>query len=234
MKKRCSRCHVVKPVAGFNKNKRSKDGYHNQCRECIRAWKVANREHLRAYGRKYNADHREETRVRERRYYEENPSKKLEFSKKYYASHREERSKYNRRYNQANSEKLSLKKREWRRTHSGYGVAYKKKRMKTDVAFRLRNRVAIRISMALRREVKTDKTVVLLGCSMSDLKIYLEGLFRDGMSWDNYGIRGWHMDHRRPCASFDLSDPEEQRRCFHYTNLQPLWAKENYAKGARV
>jgi HNH endonuclease. len=53
------------------------------------------------------------------------------------------------------------------------------------------------------------------------------------MSWDNYGRDGWHIDHIRPCASFDLTDPEQQRQCFHYTNLQPLWAADNIRKGAK-
>lgn len=51
------------------------------------------------------------------------------------------------------------------------------------------------------------------------------------MSWENRGNFGWHVDHIKPCASFDLTKPEEQAKCFHYTNLQPLWARENIAKG---
>jgi len=67
---------------------------------------------------------------------------------------------------------------------------------------------------------------------MPELRLHLERQFKDGISWDNYGE--WHIDHIRPCAKFDLSKPEEQRACFHYTNLQPLWEKENVSKGARI
>jgi hypothetical protein len=67
---------------------------------------------------------------------------------------------------------------------------------------------------------------------VEQLRQHLEAQFTDGMSWDNYGRDGWHIDHIRPCASFDLTDPEQQRQCFHYTNLQPLWAADNIRKGA--
>lgn len=54
------------------------------------------------------------------------------------------------------------------------------------------------------------------------------------MTWENHGMRGWHIDHKRPCSSFDLSDPAQQCACFHFSNLQPLWATENLRKGDRV
>lgn len=70
----------------------------------------------------------------------------------------------------------------------------------------------------------------LIGCSPQFLRQYIEENFKPGMTWQNYGSM-WHIDHIRPCASFDLSRKSEQRACFHYTNLQPLWAHENTAKG---
>ena len=69
-----------------------------------------------------------------------------------------------------------------------------------------------------------------VGCSPAFLREHLERLFSDGMTWENQGE--WHVDHIRPCASFDLSTEEEKKRCFHYTNLQPLWATDNLSKGA--
>ena len=68
----------------------------------------------------------------------------------------------------------------------------------------------------------------LVGCNAETLSTHLEAQFSTGMNWANQGQ--WHIDHRRPCASFDLSIPEEQRMCFHYTNLQPLWGPENLSK----
>jgi hypothetical protein len=81
---------------------------------------------------------------------------------------------------------------------------------------------------------KSKKTQELLGCCSTELKLYLEQKFKDGMSWENYGLYGWHVDHIIPCASFDLTDLEQQKKCFHYTNLQPLWAEENLEKGSKV
>ena len=69
------------------------------------------------------------------------------------------------------------------------------------------------------------------GCSASTLAAHLESKFQDGMSWDNYGE--WHVDHILPMASFNLLDPIERAKANHYTNLQPLWAEENFKKGSR-
>ena len=60
---------------------------------------------------------------------------------------------------------------------------------------------------------------------------YIEAQFKPGMTWERYGE--WHVDHIRPCASFDLTDPKQQKICFHYSNLQPLWAADNIKKGAK-
>ena len=81
------------------------------------------------------------------------------------------------------------------------------------------------------RSNKNNPLIYLLGCSIEVARFHLECQFTKGMSWDNYGYNGWHIDHIRPCASFDLTDSEQQKQCFHYTNLQPLWAEDNLKKG---
>ena len=91
----------------------------------------------------------------------------------------------------------------------------------------------IRLNKALRNNQKYGNTIKLIGCSIEQLKQHLESKFKLDMSWNNYGIYGWHIDHIKPCASFDLSKPSEQRKCFHYTNLQPLWAIDNLKKGMK-
>lgn len=62
--------------------------------------------------------------------------------------------------------------------------------------------------------------------------VHLESQFEPGMTWENR--RKWHIDHIIPCAAFDLTDTEQQRACFHYTNLRPLWASENISKGTKI
>jgi hypothetical protein len=90
------------------------------------------------------------------------------------------------------------------------------------------------MNLALSGINKVASTEELLGCSFDVFVEHLQSQFKDGMSWDNRGRTGWHIDHIRPCASFDLSDPDQQRQCFHYTNMQPLWAADNFSKGSRI
>lgn len=71
-----------------------------------------------------------------------------------------------------------------------------------------------------------------LGCSIEALKQHIESQFTEGMSWDNYGE--WHIDHIKPLSKFDLSNKEQFKAACHYTNLQPLWAKDNLSKGAKI
>ncbi len=107
--------------------------------------------------------------------------------------------------------------------------------MASDASFRLRSNLASLITVSIRKRfgAKAHKTTDLIGCTVDELRQHLEARFTDDMSWDNYGRDGWHIDHIRPCASFDLTDPKQQRQCFHYTNLQPLWAADNIRKGAK-
>ena len=92
----------------------------------------------------------------------------------------------------------------------------------------------MRIRRCLNAHIERKEIQELVGCSMDQLKEHLERQFTEGMTWDNYGFYGWHIDHIIPCVSFDLTDIEQQKKCFHYTNLQPLWAKDNLSKGSRV
>lgn len=104
---------------------------------------------------------------------------------------------------------------------------------KRSINRRLRMRLSSRIRMALKGNDKAASTLSLIGCSIEQLKGHLESRFQPGMVWENCGRNGWEIDHIKPCAKFDLTDPAQQRECFHYTNLQPLWALDNLRKGAK-
>ncbi len=112
-----------------------------------------------------------------------------------------------------------------------YKRLWEQNRANTNPEYRIRKSLRSRIRHAIKNGNKSAKTMNLIGCSLEYFVAYLESKFQDGMTLDNYGE--WHIDHIRPCASFDLTDPIQQKQCFHYTNLQPLWAKDNLSKGDR-
>ena len=109
-------------------------------------------------------------------------------------------------------------------------------RMKHGSGPTVRERVAQRLRSRLTKAVKSQgvekcaKTMDLVGCTVQELRDHLESKFTDGMSWENHGE--WHVDHIKPCASYALADEAQQKECFHYTNLQPLWANDNMSKGS--
>lgn len=97
---------------------------------------------------------------------------------------------------------------------------------------KLKLRIRTRVYRVLKGSLKSAPTLQMIGCSIDFLKAHIESKFTKRMSWANYGPY-WHLDHVVPCAEFDLTKPEEQRRCFHFSNLQPLEAKKNWSKHAR-
>jgi len=100
-----------------------------------------------------------------------------------------------------------------------------------DCSFKDSVRVRVRKAIQSQGVEKLDHTFALVGCTIGELRTWLEDQFTVGMSWENYGEGGWHVDHIKPLSLFDLSKEEEQRKACHYTNLQPLWATDNLSKG---
>lgn len=113
---------------------------------------------------------------------------------------------------------------------------YNKKKYHEDIQYKTALAIRRDIRRMLNRllngkfQLAKDKHRDNLGCSISYYKTYLESKFQEGMTWENYGVCGWHIDHIIPCTAFDLTDPEQIKKCFHYTNTQPLWAKDNAKK----
>jgi hypothetical protein len=150
--------------------------------------------------------------------YRENPTPRREAAK---------------RYAQRNPDKIAARWANYYRNNK-YRL---NRRAQEDLQHRLRVLLRGRLHSYLRCDrtrIKSGSTVKDLGCSISDLISYLESKFQPGMSWGNRGTRGWHVDHIRPLASFDLSDRAQFLQAFHYTNLQPLWAADNLRKGSKV
>lgn len=108
---------------------------------------------------------------------------------------------------------------------------------KNSSYFRLVHRLRARIGKAIfksngqRIAIKTER---LVGCTMLELRAHFQSLFKPGMAWENAGHGGWVIDHKIPCSKFNLTIQREQRKCFHFSNLQPLWEHENRAKGNRL
>ena len=137
-----------------------------------------------------------------------------------YAIIREKRNKLTSNWKKNNPEKKNKLQR-----------LYRKRRKDRDPGFKLLSNCRTHIYKVLKGNVKSKKTKELLGCTVEELKRHLSSKFVDNMSFENYGK--WHVDHIKPCAKFDFTKPEEQAKCFHYTNLQPLWAIDNIKKGAK-
>lgn len=110
---------------------------------------------------------------------------------------------------------------------------WRAEKRRTDPNFRIADNCRRRINAAIAGKDKSANTLALLGCTLAELKLHLESKWTPGMSWMTYGKIGWEIDHVKPCDSFDLSDPAQQRACFHFTNLQPMWRELNQSKGNR-
>ncbi|MNX99669.1 hypothetical protein D3C86_1321310 [compost metagenome] len=141
-------------------------------------------------------------------------------------------------YRAANREKLNQKQKLYyeanRSKYSANSLVQKKRRYREDPLFALEGLCRRRILCAMQKGgyKKSTKTENILGCSYEDLVKHLESKFLPGMTWENRGRHGWHIDHETPLAS--ASTAEELEALCHYTNLQPLWAEDNLKKGAKM
>jgi hypothetical protein len=195
---------------------------------------------------------REQHLKRAKRYVKKNRAKRLETTRSYYARNRKLCNKRQVEWARENKDQVNAAKRAWRannpekmrnerklqwqkldkKKHNAKRRQYLKSRKAVDPLFRLVTNIRSRISTALAKMgfAKRSKTEQIVGCSFSELKAHLEGLFKKGMNWDNYGT--WHVDHFVPLAS--AATEEEVIRLNHYTNLRPLWGEENLSKLARM
>lgn len=128
------------------------------------------------------------------------------------------------------------RQRERNQTPEGkaYRREYENNRRATDAAWKIKKSVTTDILQALKRGKgkKHARTSQLLDCSIPEFISHIEKQWKPGMTWENHGSV-WHLDHKRPKRSFDLTNPSQQAACFHWSNWQPLPAFENQSKGAK-
>ena len=130
----------------------------------------------------------------------------------------------NTRWRINNPEKNRAKIKKWRDNNPEY---FKK------VEVRLAHNLRSRLIRAIKNDQKSGSAIRDLGCSVEELKQYIENQFQSEMTWDNWAMDGWHIDHIKPLVSFDLTDRKQFLEACHYTNLQPLWTIENLSKGSK-
>lgn len=135
----------------------------------------------------------------------------------------------NRLWHLRNRDRILARQAKYRKSHKDQILARKMIKYHTDANFRVKETLRSRICAALKGVNKSAATMRLLGCTWQEFMHYMEKQFVADMSWENYGK--WHIDHIKPCKSFDLTKESEQYECFNYSNLQPLWAEENLSKG---
>jgi len=126
----------------------------------------------------------------------------------------------NKKYYEANKIEIQVKNN-----------IYWQNKYHNDINFKLAALLRSRLRNAIKNQQKSGSAVDDLGCSIEELVVYLENLFTEGMTWDNHGE--WHIDHIKPLAKFNLTNRRELLKACNYSNLQPLWAKDNLSKGGR-
>lgn len=175
----------------------------DQCRSC----------YMKAYLAKYYKNNKEELDARNMDYYHDHKDHIRGLQKEYREEHKDEMKRYQRKYVETHKEKRAESSLRYQQT-------------KGKLSHIARNRLL----SALKGKSKYGSAIRDLGCSLSEFKSYIESIFQPGMTWENWGRYGWHLDHIKPISKFDLTDPEQLKQAVHYTNLQPLWAEDNLRK----
>ena len=230
--KQCPHCTEPKLLNKFHKDNRATDGHNCCCKEHIS-------ELLDNPNRKQKIKDwclKNKTKIKKRlsEYYIKNKGKMAKQQKENYLKNKDKRLEYQKEYRDNNREKILKKgkifrdKLENKIKKAKQDREYNNNRRKTDINFKILCNLRTRIHHALSGNNKSLSTMFLIGCEIDYLMYYIQEKFTKGMSWDNYGL--WQIDHIKPCVLFDLSKELEQKACFCYTNLQPLWAEDNKIK----
>ena len=211
----------------------TKAHYLEQCKR----WATDNKEKIREHEHQYYLENREKILEQNKIYYQKNKKHHLEQCKRWRLQNKEKIKESEHQKYLQNKEKILAMNKRWQINNADFYRSqqkiYRRTERKKYPHVRILESLRARLSAALKsaNAYKTNHTMELVGCSIQFLVKYLESQFDDEMSWTNYGITGWHVDHKKACSTFDLTKIEEQKKCFHYTNLQPLWWEDNISKG---
>jgi hypothetical protein len=138
----------------------------------------------------------------------------------------------NKKYYENNPDKVRERDKKWVSNNREYCNLRSRERYKNNILERIKKNLRNRLVVAIKNRYNDTSAVKDLGCSIEELKLHLESKFESGMSWDNWSRDGWHIDHIVPLSS--TNNEEELKILCHYTNLQPLWAKDNLSKGSKI
>lgn len=186
-------------------------------------WSKNNPEKCKASKRRRYLEDRERILQKQKAYYQANKDKIISYQKEYAKNNRSKTIIWGRKSRAKNIVASRNASKRWQ-----------KNKIRTDPVFRLTANLRRRLRFLVHR--KTTRVVHLLGCSPADFRTHLESQFAPWMTWENYGFGHgkWVIDHIVPCSSFNLEDVEQQKKCFHYSNLRPLCWKENNRKSNSI
>lgn len=210
--KKCTKCSQEKEYLNFYKKTSSKDGYNNICIPCRVEYNTIKKEH----NQQYYLENKEKYQLNNKKHYQANKQKVKQKSTEWLKNHPKRKYEIQKKWSQQNSVYF----KEWR-----------KNKWNNDINYKIRILLGNRLNEVLKKNqtYKNSNIIELLDCSLDYFKQYISSQFFPEISWDNHGVI-WEIDHIKPCASFDLVDIEQQKECFHYTNLQPLFKTTEIAK----
>jgi hypothetical protein len=216
--------------ANKDKHKQLNKTYYEANKEKIKARQHANKERSKIIKKNYYELNKDKIRNRQKKYREANKENLRKYKKAWREANKEKVKEQQKTWREANGER----RKTWRKLNKTKINKVRKNLRRINIQFKLSTNLRGRLNKAIKGNYKSGSAVKDLGCTIDELKLYLESKFQEDMSWDNWTKDGWHIDHIRPLSSFDLTNREEFLQACHYTNLQPLWAKDNFAKKDKI
>lgn len=239
----CSKCQTEKDTTLFYKGR-------PECKDCSKKYAKENAKKIQARSSRWYQENKEivaaKSKVRrdnnpekQREYAIKNRERKAQYSHEYQLKNKDKIRKQRHEYYEQNKHEIMRKRKESAKTLETKRL-YEKRKYNEDPLYRLSRLLRANFRDAVKSEYKKTSVADLLNCSIQEFRRHIESLWTEGMSWDNHGfskpgeVRKWHIDHILPITSFDLTDYKQQKTCWRYTNLRPLWQEDNFAKSDRL